>query len=191
MTCSRLDRLLQPQSRKKVYRQSKGGKSLWPCPTVAAPLPIGLQWAKQRPTTVKRSKPRHERRPKTSSSLVDLSLRRRRDHRAVLLFPLHPFGRGDRPGQRGIPCPASRASSANPCWMVVHPRGYGFHSRGVELGCGDCRCWEVPGPADHYLYCLVVAAVECMLVPFGTVLGVLTIIVLNRPSVKALVPVRR
>lgn len=38
----------------------------------------------------------------------------------------------------------------------------------------------------NYTYCLVVAAIECMFTPFGTVLGVLTIIVLVRPSVKAL-----
>jgi hypothetical protein len=40
----------------------------------------------------------------------------------------------------------------------------------------------------HYLYCLVVAAVECIFMPFGTVLGVFTIIVLTRPSVKLLFP---
>lgn len=38
----------------------------------------------------------------------------------------------------------------------------------------------------HYLYCFVVAAIECIFMPFGTVLGVFTIIVLSRPSVKAL-----
>jgi len=37
-----------------------------------------------------------------------------------------------------------------------------------------------------HTYCLVVAAVECMFVPVGTVLGVLTIVVLLRPSVKQL-----
>jgi hypothetical protein len=37
-----------------------------------------------------------------------------------------------------------------------------------------------------YLYCLVVAAIECMFTPFGTVLGVFTIVVLIRPSVKEL-----
>ncbi len=37
----------------------------------------------------------------------------------------------------------------------------------------------------HYLYCLVVAGIECIFMPFGTVLGIFTIIVLNRPSVKA------
>ena len=39
---------------------------------------------------------------------------------------------------------------------------------------------------SHYTYCFVVAAVECLLMPFGTVLGVFTIIVLMRPSVKPL-----
>lgn len=37
----------------------------------------------------------------------------------------------------------------------------------------------------HYMFCLVVAGLACMFMPFGTVLGVLTIIVLVRPSVKA------
>jgi len=36
----------------------------------------------------------------------------------------------------------------------------------------------------RYLFCLVMAGVECMFMPFGTVLGVFTIIVLLRPSVK-------
>jgi hypothetical protein len=37
-----------------------------------------------------------------------------------------------------------------------------------------------------YTYCLVVAAIECMFTPFGTVLGIFTILVLSRPTVKAL-----
>jgi hypothetical protein len=36
----------------------------------------------------------------------------------------------------------------------------------------------------HYLFCMVVAAIECIFMPFGTVLGVFTIIVLVKPSVK-------
>ena len=36
----------------------------------------------------------------------------------------------------------------------------------------------------HYLFCLVVAGLECILMPYGTVLGVFTIIVLMRDSVK-------
>ncbi len=38
----------------------------------------------------------------------------------------------------------------------------------------------------HYTFCLVMAAVECMFMPFGTVLGVFTIMVLMREPVKQL-----
>ncbi|TWU55338.1 hypothetical protein [Rubripirellula reticaptiva] len=37
-----------------------------------------------------------------------------------------------------------------------------------------------------HTYCLVIAGLECFFMPFGTVLGVLTILVLIRPSVKLL-----
>lgn len=37
-----------------------------------------------------------------------------------------------------------------------------------------------------YTYCLVMAALACMFMPFGTVLGVFTLVVLVRPSVKEL-----
>jgi hypothetical protein len=36
----------------------------------------------------------------------------------------------------------------------------------------------------HYLFCLVMGGVECIFMPFGTVLGVFTLIVLMRESVK-------
>ncbi len=42
------------------------------------------------------------------------------------------------------------------------------------------------GRHRHYTFCLVMADILCMMVPFGTVLGVFTILVLVRPSVKAL-----
>lgn len=38
----------------------------------------------------------------------------------------------------------------------------------------------------HYTFCLVVAAIACILMPFGTALGIFTIIVLMRPSVRAM-----
>lgn len=38
----------------------------------------------------------------------------------------------------------------------------------------------------HYMFSFVVACVACAFVPFGTVLGVFTIIVLSRESVKSL-----
>ncbi len=42
----------------------------------------------------------------------------------------------------------------------------------------------------HYLFCLVMGAVECIFMPFGTVLGVFTLIVLMRESVKQLFTAR-
>jgi hypothetical protein len=42
------------------------------------------------------------------------------------------------------------------------------------------------GQRKHYTFCMVMGGVACMFMPFGTVLGVFTIIVLARPSVKAL-----
>lgn len=38
----------------------------------------------------------------------------------------------------------------------------------------------------HYMFCLVMGGVECVFFPFGTVLGVFTLIVLTRESVKEL-----
>jgi hypothetical protein len=38
----------------------------------------------------------------------------------------------------------------------------------------------------HYTFCFIVACIECAFMPFGTILGVFTIIVLTRDSVKAL-----
>ena len=38
----------------------------------------------------------------------------------------------------------------------------------------------------HYTFCLVMGAVECLFMPFGTVLGVFTIVVLCRESIKPL-----
>ncbi len=35
-----------------------------------------------------------------------------------------------------------------------------------------------------YMYCFVIACIECLFMPIGTILGVFTIIVLMRPSVK-------
>jgi hypothetical protein len=37
----------------------------------------------------------------------------------------------------------------------------------------------------HYTYCLMMAGVACVFMPFGTVLGVFTILVLVKPGVKA------
>jgi hypothetical protein len=38
----------------------------------------------------------------------------------------------------------------------------------------------------HYTFCFVMAVISCLSVPFGTALGVFTIVVLLRPTVKQL-----
>ena len=38
------------------------------------------------------------------------------------------------------------------------------------------------------MFCLVTAGLECIMMPFGTILGVFTIIALNKDSIKALFP---
>jgi hypothetical protein len=38
----------------------------------------------------------------------------------------------------------------------------------------------------HHLFCLVMGGIECIFMPFGTVLGVFTLVVLMRDSVKQL-----
>ena len=42
------------------------------------------------------------------------------------------------------------------------------------------------GQKSCYTFCLVMACIACLWMPFGTVLGIFTIIVLMRPSVKPL-----
>jgi hypothetical protein len=42
----------------------------------------------------------------------------------------------------------------------------------------------------RHMLCMVVAALSCMMMPFGTVLGVFTLITITKPSVKALFTAR-
>jgi hypothetical protein len=51
-----------------------------------------------------------------------------------------------------------------------------------------CLAWagRCLGQRRHYLFCLIMAGVACLFMPFGVVLGVFSIIVLVRPSVKTL-----
>jgi hypothetical protein len=39
---------------------------------------------------------------------------------------------------------------------------------------------------SHYTFCFIIAALACAFMPFGTILGVFTIVVLVRPSVRQL-----
>lgn len=60
----------------------------------------------------------------------------------------------------------------------------------VLLGWVLAVCIALAGRAlarqKRYTFCLVLAGIQCAFTPIGTVLGIFTIIVLMRPSVKAL-----
>jgi hypothetical protein len=66
----------------------------------------------------------------------------------------------------------------------------GIASLAITVGWTLAICLFVAGrnlaSRRHYTYCLVIAGIACIFMPFGTVLGIFTIIVLMRPSVKAL-----
>jgi hypothetical protein len=65
-----------------------------------------------------------------------------------------------------------------------------FASAWMLMGFAFAICLVLAGRflarRKHYLYCLIMACFACMCMPFGTVLGVFTILVLMRPSVKEL-----
>jgi len=80
-------------------------------------------------------------------------------------------------GQGGPPPPAVVG------WiMVVFPAMFiaiGGALAGCVIAAGRCLARR-----RRYLFCVVMAAIECIFMPLGTVLGVFTIIVLMRDSVK-------
>ncbi len=57
----------------------------------------------------------------------------------------------------------------------------GWILAGLVLWSGRCLSRRL-----NYNYCFAMACVVCVFLPFGTVLGILTIIVLMRPTVKGL-----
>src|SRR5439155_27325565 len=70
-------------------------------------------------------------------------------------------------------------------WIFV-----GLGSFSLLLGIAMAICILIAGRCFSrfkcYSFTLVIACVECLFIPFGTILGVFTIIVLSRESVKAL-----
>lgn len=65
-----------------------------------------------------------------------------------------------------------------------------FGGAAVLVGWSYAVCVALAGRSlargERYSFCLVMAAISCALMPFGTVLGVFTLLVLLRPSVKPL-----
>jgi hypothetical protein len=70
-------------------------------------------------------------------------------------------------------------------WMFI-ARGSAFMAAGIAFSVGLALAGRYLYQRRHYMFCLVMAALACMFVPFGTVLGVLTIITLQKESVRQL-----
>src|SRR5579883_1716250 len=54
---------------------------------------------------------------------------------------------------------------------------FGWIWAALQLYAGRCL-----GQRKHRVYCLVIAGISCLFLPYGTLLGVFTFIVLQRPS---------
>ena len=70
-------------------------------------------------------------------------------------------------------------------WIFVIIAG-GFILLGLTMAAFILTAGRFLAASKHYTFCLVMAGVECLFMPFGTVLGVFTIVVLTRDSVKLL-----
>lgn len=70
-------------------------------------------------------------------------------------------------------------------WFLI-----GFAAIAITFGLTIASCVAVAGrklqTRRNHLYCLIIAAIQCLFMPLGTALGIATIIVLLRPSVKEL-----
>ncbi|MCH9650176.1 MAG: hypothetical protein K0U98_18205 [Deltaproteobacteria bacterium] len=70
-------------------------------------------------------------------------------------------------------------------WFIVT-----FAALFIAVGLALASCLAVAGKKlarqESYTFCLVIAGVSCILMPFGTILGVITIIVLMQGSVREL-----
>lgn len=57
----------------------------------------------------------------------------------------------------------------------------GWTWAGLQIYAGRCLAKR-----KHRMYCMVIAALSCLFLPYGTILGVFTLMVLQRPSVEQL-----
>lgn len=70
-------------------------------------------------------------------------------------------------------------------WAIVVMAGCFILMGLIMAGCIVVAGRRLSQHRSH-TYCLVIAAIECTFMPFGTALGVFTLVTLTRPSVKEL-----
>jgi hypothetical protein len=131
---------------------------------------------------------RNESGCRTSSVIVDLSLYRGRFGRALFVFPLLYTTIGAIfifVARHGTAKPGEELPPEFVGWIFAVIGSFLF-----LLGIAIAICIFIAGRslAKHtrYWFAFVIACIECLFIPFGTILGVFTIIVLSRESVKTL-----
>jgi hypothetical protein len=70
-------------------------------------------------------------------------------------------------------------------WLFI-VLGAGFFLAGLTMAICILIAARCLSRRKGYSFALVIACIECLFVPFGTILGVFTIVALSRESVKAL-----
>jgi hypothetical protein len=80
--------------------------------------------------------------------------------------------------------------SANPPpeflgWLFIII-GLGVILLGMAVGAAKIYAGSCIRTRRHYLFCLVMSAVICLMIPYGTILGIFSFLVLGRDSVKQL-----
>jgi hypothetical protein len=104
----------------------------------------------------------------------------------ALLFSLLWIGMGALLASGAFP--AKEGSSDNPQLAGLFFLGIGVAFLKLGLAMAFLTYFAGRSLADRrrWMFCMVVAALCCLQIPWGSVLGACTIIVLSRPSVKAL-----
>lgn len=96
-----------------------------------------------------------------------------------LMFFVLGFVVGSEPQQAGEPSPEVVGAIFSGVGMVIALVALGIAAAVFMAGRFISR-------RRNHTYCLVIGALDCLSFPLGTALGVFTLIVLSRPSVKAL-----
>ena len=70
-------------------------------------------------------------------------------------------------------------------WILVAVAGI-FILCGLTMACLILVAGRCLAKRKAYSFCFVMACVECLFIPFGTALGIFTIVMLNKDSVKGI-----
>lgn len=102
------------------------------------------------------------------------------------LFALFYIGIGAMFASGAFPQPNTSAPDPRVAGMFFIGIGSAFLILGLTFASLTFFAGRSIRDRRRWLFCLIIAGLNCLQVPFGTAMGVCTIIVLNRPEVKLL-----